>query len=350
MTAAVVLLTAFLAAANGANDVPKGVATLAGAGVARYQTAIAWGTAATFVGSLASATLAERLTKLFSTGIVDLQPTAEFTAAVLTGVAAWIALATAFRLPVSTTHAIVGALIGGALATDVSAVRWDSLGTKVAFPLLISVGVAFAMSTAANTVGRNRKQIECVCVEPATAVGFFGAVPMRITAGADAECRDHRRGPNLLRGLHWASSGAASLARGLNDTPKIAAIAAFTLVPAGWSTTSVALLVGVPMAIGSLLVGTRVARRLAEDVVPIDDHNGLRANLALSVLVGVGANQGLPMSTTHVATGAIAGAGAGRLARLDSTTLGGFALAWFATLPAAGVVAAAVLGILGSAT
>lgn len=297
------------------------------------------------MGSLASITLAERLTKLFSTGIVDLQPTAEFTAAVLAGVAAWVALATALRLPVSTTHAIVGALIGGALAADAGAVQWESLAAKVAVPLLVSIGVAFAVSTAANAVGRSRK-LECVCVEPVAALGFLGAVPMRISAGAVVECRVHRRGPNLLRGLHWASSGGASLARGLNDTPKIAAIAAFTLVPAGWSTTSVALLVGVPMAIGSLLVGIRVARRLAEDVVPIDDQSGLRANLALSVLVGVGASRGLPMSTTHVATGAIAGASGGRLARLDSATLGGFALAWLATLPASAAVAAVVLALL----
>lgn len=345
MTAAVVFLAALLGAANGANDVPKGIATLAGAGLTRYRTAIVWGTAATFVGSLASITLAERLTKLFSTGIVDLQPTAEFTAAVLAGVAGWVALATAFRLPVSTTHAIVGALIGGAIAGNPGAVQWASLTAKVAVPLLVSVGVAFAVSTIANAVRRS-PQVECVCVEPVPALASLGAVPVRVTTGPDAECRAHRRGPNLLRGLHWASSGAASFARGLNDTPKIAAIAAFTLIPAGWSPTSVACLVGVPMAIGSLLVGTRVARRLAEDVVPMDDHNGLRANLVLSVLVGVGANRGLPMSTTHVATGAIAGASGGRLTRLDSVTLGSFALAWLATLPAAAAIAAASFAVL----
>lgn len=345
MTGTVILLAALLSAANGANDVPKGVATLAGAGVTRYRTAIIWGTAATFVGSLASITVAERLTKLFSTGIVDLEPTAEFTVAVLAGVTGWVAVATAFRLPVSTTHAIIGALIGGAMAVNAGAVQWASLTAKVAVPLLVSVGVAFAASTAANAVRRGR-QVECVCVEPAPALGFLGTIPVRVTAGHVAECAANRRGPNLLRGLHWATSGAASFARGLNDTPKIAAIAAFTLIPAGWSTTSVALLVGVPMAVGSLIAGTRVARRLAEDVVPIDDQSGLRANLALSALVGVGANWGLPMSTTHVATGAIAGASGGRLARLDSATLGGFALAWLATLPAAAAIAAATSAVL----
>ena len=88
VTVAVVALAVALAAANGANDVPKGVATLAGGGVTRYRTAIAWGTAATFAGSLASIAVARRLTELFSGGIVALRPTTEFTIAVLAGVVA----------------------------------------------------------------------------------------------------------------------------------------------------------------------------------------------------------------------------------------------------------------------
>lgn len=345
MTVAVVVLAALLAAANGANDVPKGVATLAGAGVTRHRTAIAWGTAVTFAGSVASITLAERLAKLFSTGIVNTEPTEAFTVAVLAGVAASVGLATVLRLPVSTTHAIVGALVGAGLVANPSAVQWGSITGKVAAPLLVSIGAAFALSSAVNAVGRRR--LECVCVEPLPALAFLGAVPVRVTTGSTADCRAHRRGPNAVRGLHWASSAAASFARGLNDTPKIAAIAAFTLIPAGWSATSVALLVGITMAIGSLVAGNRVVRRLAQDVVRMDDSEALRANIALSVLVGVGANQGLPMSTTHVATGAIAGASGGRLSRLNRGTLGGFALAWLATLPSAAFIAAVAFVVLG---
>lgn len=340
VTLAVVVLAAALAAANGANDVPKGIATLAGAGVTRYRTAIAWGTFATFVGSVASITLAERLTKLFSTGIVDIEPTPAFTVAVLAGVSAWVAMATALRLPVSTTHAIVGALVGAGLVAAPGAIQWGALATKAAVPLLASVGVAFALSALFNA--GTRRRLQCICVKPASALGFVGAVPLQVTAAPTTECRVHRRGPNLLRGLHWASSGAASFARGLNDTPKIAAIAAFALLPAGWSVGEVALGVGIAMAVGSLVAGRRIAHRLAEDVVRMDDDEGMRASLALSILVGVGANQGLPMSTTHVATGAIAGASGGRLGRLNRGTLGGFALAWLATPPVAAAVAAGV--------
>jgi len=75
VTAAILLLTAGLAAANGANDVSKGVATLAGAGVTRYRTAIMWGVTATFAGSMLSLLLAARITRLFSKGIVAATPT-----------------------------------------------------------------------------------------------------------------------------------------------------------------------------------------------------------------------------------------------------------------------------------
>lgn len=72
------LLTLVLAAANGANDVSKGVATLAGGGVARYRTAILWGTGTTFVGAVASAAFADRMSVLFSRGIVAAPPTPPF--------------------------------------------------------------------------------------------------------------------------------------------------------------------------------------------------------------------------------------------------------------------------------
>src|SRR5713101_7273992 len=115
MTAAILVLLVGLAAANGSNDVAKGVATLAGAGVTRYRTAIAWGTLMTLAGSLFSLGFADKLTKLFSKGIVTAKPTPAFTLAVLVGASAWLALATATRLPVSTTHAIVGSLVGAGL-------------------------------------------------------------------------------------------------------------------------------------------------------------------------------------------------------------------------------------------
>lgn len=94
MTVAVLLLTVVLAAANGANDVAKGVATLAGSGAASYRVALIWGAVTTLVGGLAAIWLGESMRSLFASGIVVIGPTQRFTVAVLAGTAGWVGLAT----------------------------------------------------------------------------------------------------------------------------------------------------------------------------------------------------------------------------------------------------------------
>ncbi len=142
------------------------------------------------------------------------------------------------------------------------------------------------------------------------------------------------------------SSGAVGFARGLNDTPKIVALGTFALVPAGLTSGQVALVVALAMSAGSLLAGARVARVLAEGVVAMDHVEGLKANLVTALLVGLGANLGLPMSTTHVATGAISGIAGVRASRLNRRTLRSLALAWTVTPLTAGLVAAGVFALL----
>lgn len=334
MTVLVVVLAVALAAANGGNDVAKGVATLAGAGVTRYRTAVVYGALTTLAGALISVWLGDRMAKLFSSGIVAATPTDGFAVAVLAGAGAWVGLATALRLPVSTTHALVGALIGAGLGLDAAAVNWAKLATGVAQPLLLSVLVAYLLSAAlaivARTVAGRRSPDDAA--EPVAAEALYAGVPPLRPSMA-------RRVPSAA---HWISAGAVGAARGLNDTPKLAAVAAFTLVPAGMTTTGTTALVAGAMFAGALAAGGRVARRLGEGVIRFSHDEGLRANLTTSVLVGAGAGYGLPMSTTHVSTGAIAGVAGTRPSRLNARTLRDFALAWTATPLLAGTVAVTV--------
>ncbi len=363
MTAAIFLLALGLAAANGANDVPKTVATLAGAGVTRYRTAIVWGACATLVGSLVSLTFANQLTKLFSKGIVTAAPTPAFTLAVLVGTVAWVAFATVTRVPVSTTQALVGALVGAGILLGADAVSWRALPEKVLLPALLAIGVAYAISFLLNLLRFRAPECICVGVEaPAGAptadpsgVATFSPPPstlprLHVTVGTVDDCRVHgKHGKRLditVNGLHWLSSGAASAARGLNDTPKIVAVGAFALVPAGMSSRSVLLCVAGAMAIGSILFGTRVARRLGEDVVHMDHVEGFKANLTTAALVGLAANRGLPLSTTQVSSGAIAGAAGSHPSRLNGGTLRDFAIAWTVTPLSDALVAAAVFALV----
>lgn len=313
-----------LAYVNGANDVSKGIATLVGSGVTDYRRAIRWGALWTTAGALLAAGLARAMVGTFGSGIlaVGTAPTFAAAAATLAGAALWVLFATRTGLPVSTTHAIVGAIVGVAsVAYGVEGVRWGALGAKILVPLLVSPLVALAAV------------VILVRVAPRARPPLAGA------AGARVSCAAER--PHALRltldHLHWLTSGATSFARGLNDAPKIVALvlAASALAGPGVLSQAPALfaLVAGGMLAGSLTAGRRVTRVLAERVTSMGHRQGFVANLVISALVTAGATLGLPMSTTHVASGGIIGAGA-RRASLNRRTLRDLALAWAVTLPA----------------
>jgi PiT family inorganic phosphate transporter len=148
--------------------------------------------------------------------------------------------------------------------------------------------------------------------------------------------------------LHWLSSGAVSFARGLNDAPKIVSLAIATALlassKASVDTTRLFVLVGAGMVLGSLMAGRRVTRVLAYDVTPMSRREGLAANLVAATLVTTGAVYGLPMSTTHVSSGGIAGVGAerGSIRWAKARDIGA---AWVITLPAAALLGAAACGL-----
>ncbi|MGW0561672.1 inorganic phosphate transporter [Streptomyces sp. NPDC003016] len=347
----VFVLVAALAAANGSNDVPKGVATLAGAGVTKYRTAIIWGTVTTLAGCVCSLALAEKMTKLFSKGIVTAEPTEAFAVAVLAGAVSWVALATLLRLPVSTTHALIGALLGAGLLLASDSIAWAAIPQKLIIPLLTSVGVAYGISLVlalvfSRTSRRASERDAAATVQPSSpgtgAADGSGAVlaPERVTAQQTDAPRPS--GNRVLTAAHWLTSGATGFARGLNDTPKIVAIGAFALVPAGMTTWQIMLLVAGAMALGSITGGMRIAQRLGEGVIKMNHKEGFLANLTTATLVGLGAGYGLPMSTTHTSTGAIAGSAGPNLSRLSGKTLRHFLIAWLVTPPVAAAVAAAV--------
>jgi PiT family inorganic phosphate transporter len=128
-------------------------------------------------------------------------------------------------------------------------------------------------------------------------------------------------------------------ARGLNDTPKIVGLfAGVGMVSALHGTVAVSLM----MAIGGLIAARRVAETLANEITPMTPNQGLVGNLATSALVIAASRFGLPVSTTHVATGAIFGIGGGERS-LDRRTVGQILAAWVVTLPLSAGIAAALM-------
>lgn len=381
MLVLLVIGVGLLALANGSNDNGKGVAALVGVGLARPAGAMLFATLATAAGGAVSLWAAGGLLKGFGGGwlfAAGATPDAPFYVAALAGACGWVLLASRTGMPVSTTHAIVGALCGaGLVAFGGASVQWSALGARFAMPLAVSpvaslaavYVLAFPVSWLATRLGGR-----CVClVERAPAVAVAAAasgapgtiaftagaapgpapgaaapsVPALVT-GTEASCA--RAGDvaaavtvsSAARALHWLSAGLISFARGWNDTPKIAALGLLAL--AGWphGTPLAFVIVTLAMAAGGIVAGRRVLETMAKKLTPLPPAESLTAGLTTAALVALASWRGLPVSTTHVATGAIVGAGLKNDPRsVRWGKVGEVVLSWAVTLPVAALIAAA---------
>jgi PiT family inorganic phosphate transporter len=358
----VLALAAALAFANGANDNSKGVATLVGHGAASPRAALAWAAVTTALGAGVGALAGAALVGTFRAPFVRFAggPTPAFFAAALAGALAWLLFATRAGLPVSTTHALAGGLLGsGLVEVGAGGIVWSAVGERVALPLAASPIVALALvGLAAPPLRALARRLEprCLCAveraEPAAA-GAAGEVAaarrLTVVAGTETECRVHSpaaaaSGRDLLSGLHWTTSGLVGFARGWNDAPKIAALA----LTAGVSGGGTFALVAAAMAAGGLLAGRRVLDTLAHRITELPLGESLAASGVASTLVALASWRGLPVSTTHVTTGGIVGAGVARsAAAVRWPMVRDIGLSWLVTLPAAAVAAAAFRGLLG---
>jgi PiT family inorganic phosphate transporter len=361
---AVVLAGALVAYFNGANDVSKGIATLVGSGLTNYRRAILWGTICTGLGGLSGAMLATAMVQTFGKGLLANGTVPTFAAALATvlGASAWVAMATRSGMPVSTTHAIVGSLAGvAALAYGLHGIKWSALMGKIALPLLLSPILALLLTFAAIRAMRHIQRRfstegDCACATVELSPvpigiamdGSASALPLPsfgIKVANQKECSSDQ---STLVGisahhLHWLTSGATSFARGMNDAPKMVAIVLaaamlrgnYHIRPATFA------LVSLGMVAGSWLAGRRVTTVLAERITPMDHWEGFLANAVTAAMVAPGAALGLPMSTTHVASGSIMGIGLQNRAQINWRTVREMLLAWVVTLPVAGL-----LGIL----
>jgi PiT family inorganic phosphate transporter len=356
----IVAVAAVLAFANGANDVSKGVATLAGSGRASYRSAIAWGALWTFVGGAASVVISVGLVTAFTSAIVgpDVLSMSSFPLAVALGAAAWVIFASVTGLPVSTTHALAGAIVGVALmAGGTGAVRWWVLLSSIAAPLALSPLVSALIGYGMHAVAE-RLSPACVCVEDdihayaAHADGTITGVLLPQIVTSSTGCSTAATGRRFMPAgaLHWGAAAALSFARGVNDNAKLAAIAALGLSASGAPLWVAFAVTAAAMTIGSCAAGLRVTRTLGERVVHMDQDTGLAAVLVAAALVMTASFYALPVSTTHVSTGAIVGAGARQgNGAVEWRHVGSLAIAWVGTLPIAAGLAATAAWLMASA-
>jgi PiT family inorganic phosphate transporter len=342
-----------IAFSNGANDNFKGFATVWGTNTLSYRQALFLATAATVAGSIASLILAEELVQHFSgKGLVPdtVANTPLFILSVATGAAVTISLATKMGLPVSTTHALIGGLIGAGMAQNEGIVHLDKLANTFMLPLIASPIIAIIIGVLAHklfdmTPIKSDKDCACLVTPTQTLIpGIDGSLVTKfsvpsIILASNSSC-DPIKVPikvyisRSMDRLHIFSAMTICFARGVNDTPKLTALllAAQILQP-----TTSTVVIGLAMAAGGLLFAKRVARTMSQRITKMNHKQGLTANLITASLVLVASKFGFPVSTTHVSVGSIVGVGAGART-LDWNTLRNILLSWIGTLPfAAGV-------------
>ncbi|MEE8143347.1 MAG: inorganic phosphate transporter [Planctomycetota bacterium] len=362
MLLALLFLTVLLLAyANGANDNFKATATVYGSSTLSYRQALLLATVAQVLGSLASVVLAATLLRVF--GGKGLLPDATvanpaFLVAVGMGAATTVLLATRLGMPISTTHALIGGLLGAGLALAPADLSWSGLLQRFLAPLLFSPFIAMALAAIIYPVahlGRKRLGVEeetCLCVkgemEPVLVTPDGSVVSQRtgLTLEMDtaSECQRLYRGSligfsacRIVDALHLLSSLSLGFARGLNDTPKVLGL----LLAASWSGIPVKvslLMVAMVMAFGGLLHSQRIAQTLGKRITELNRGQGLIANLVGSGLVIGASSLGMPVSTTHVSTSAIFGIGCWT-GRSRWLVVGEIVLAWLVTLPVAAGIA-----------
>lgn len=313
MTIAGLSAAAVLAFANGANDISKSIATLVGSGESDYKKAVVVTSLAVAAGAVLASAWAVKMTLLFTKGMLSpqVQLNQTFALAILAGAVGWVLLSTRIGMPVSTTHAIVGAtLLTGMYAFGIDQVLWSSVWKKVALPLLLSPIAAFGTSWLVfrflSWLCRERYCLNC-------------------------------------HWAHWASAVSSGFARGLNDTPKIAGLGFFFYALVDPSATVAPrwffLVLAAANAFGGIVMGLKVTETLAHKVTKMDHLEGFAANLTTSVMVVATAVHGFPVSTTHVSSSAILGMGLRKgAAAVNARVAGEIALAWLVTLPTAGLI------------
>ena len=301
---------------NGFHDSSNAVGTAIATGALRPRLAVLLSALLNVVGALLSLKVATTIAK----GIVDsTQVTLTIVSAALLGAIAWNVLTWLFGLPSSSSHALIGGLIGAMLvAKGTGGVEWQGVLSKVVVPALFAP-VAAALAAALATWIAYR--------------ALRGVSP-------DTGRRSYRLG-------QVGSASLVSLAHGTNDAQKTMGVITLALVAHGSLPASgfhvplwVILSAATAMGVGTYAGGWRIIRTLGHRITEIRSPQGFSAETAGGTVILASSYFGYPLSTTHVVSGAVFGSGIGRRAGIRWGITGQIVIAWLLTLPAAAGCAA----------
>jgi inorganic phosphate transporter, PiT family len=306
---------------NGFHDTANVVATSISTGAARPQVAIAIASLLNFVGAFISISVAATVANDVVNADV-ITPTIVF--AGLIGAIAWNLITWSFGLPSSSSHALIGGVVGSAVAAaGFDAVIAEGLVGKVLIPALIAPVLAFAVA--------------------GLSIGLIYRVVGKQRPGT------------VTRGFKYGqivSGGLLALAHGTNDAQKTMGVITLALIANGilgpgldpplWVIASAA----TAIALGTYSGGWRIIKTTGTRIIKMDAAQGFSSQGAGAAVILASTHFGFPLSTTHVINGGIMGAGAAkRFSAVRWGVAGNIVFAWVLTLPAAAAIGALAYGL-----
>jgi phosphate/sulfate permease len=301
---------------NGFHDAANAIAVAVSTKALTPRAALALAAVANLIGALISTSVA----KTVGAGIIDAPTGSEglqLVFSALIGAIVWNLITWYFGLPSSSSHALIGGLVGAALAAAHS-VQWMGILDKVIIPMVVSPLVGFGLGY------------------------LFMLVILWSFRRANAH-KAHRG----FRYAQIASSAAMALGHGMQDAQKTMGIITLALVTAGQIDTFdvplwVILAAALAISAGTYAGGFRIMRTLGRRIIQLTPAGGFAAQtVASSVMIATATVFAVPVSTTHITTTSIMGVGATRrLSAVRWGVAGNIVVAWVVTLPAAGLVAA----------
>jgi PiT family inorganic phosphate transporter len=302
---------------NGFHDTANAIATSVSTRALKPGWAIAMSATANFVGALTGTAVAETV----GSGLVEIRPDVDgqvVIAAALVGAIFWNLLTWRLGIPSSSSHALIGGLLGAALAaTGIGAWQMDGIIAKVVVPLFGSPIIGFVLGLTLMIVIFNI---------------FRRAHPVRLNG--------------VFRRLQVLSAGYMAFSHGSNDAQKTMGIMTLALVTAGvidsfevplW----VILTAATAISLGTAAGGWRIIKTMGTKVVKLDPVHGFAAETTAASIIFGATQLGMPVSTTHVISSAIMGVGSSdRFKTVRWGVARSIVVAWILTLPASGAAAA----------
>lgn len=308
---------------NGFHDAANAIATSVSTRALTPRTALIMAAVMNFIGAHLGTSVAQTVGK----GIIappDGQQGLLIVGGALIGAILWNLITWYFGLPSSSSHALIGGLVGSALAAG-AGVSWSGVVEKVVIPMILSPVIGFTL----------------------------GALIMIAILWIFRRSNPHRTGKGF-RYAQTVSAAAMALGHGLQDAQKTMGVIFLALVVGGYVAPTdpipewVITIAAAAISLGTYAGGWRIMRTLGRRIIHLNAPAGFAAEMAAaSVLYGTAMGFGAPISTTHTITTAIMGVGATRrLSAVRWGVAGNIVTAWVLTIPAAAVVAALSYGLL----